>query len=69
LITVRYCGIFAESKNSGIRETIITRHCQLRKHATLPEPSLSNTCNNGGTVESGVFYAVRAEAAWRVSLE
>jgi hypothetical protein len=40
------------------RKTAIARK-RLCKHATTPEQSLGN---NIGTVGSGVFYAIRAEA-------
>jgi hypothetical protein len=39
-------------------ETPIARQ-SLCKHTTIPDPSLRNVCNNGGTVRSSVFYAVR----------
>jgi hypothetical protein len=36
---------------------------QLRKHATIPESSVSNVpYNNGGTAGSGVFYAIHSNS-------
>jgi hypothetical protein len=61
-----YCGMFAQSKNCIARRDnhLLENGCS---YATIPEPSLSNlpcSCNNGGTVASGVFSAFLAKAIY-----
>jgi hypothetical protein len=68
--SLMYCGIFAQSKNCGARETAVARE-RLCTHTPVARQWLSShhviaarkhERNNRKVVESGVFCAVRAEA-------